>query len=322
MPEESFQKRDRGFRILSTVLSVVLLAAIVPAILYSQDGRPASWQLSWIDRTGKTREPIGTPIRTGTLRLSPDGKRVALYEPVAGGLSDIWIYDLEWNLRTRLTTDPANEDMPVWSPDGSRLIFDSHRGSNAREYSLYEQPSNGAIPERLLLQNEPGTTMFSRDWSSDGRWLIFSKRQPASSGARDLWVLPLTGDRKPFPYLVDRFNKGQAALSPNSRWLAHTTNESGMHQVVVQPFPDPSGGKWQISTSGGAYPRWRRDGRELYYLDPNGRIIAVSVTTDHNFEIGKTTPLFETSIPFPADPSGASYPYDVAPDGQRFLIAI
>src|SRR5262249_4938839 len=141
----------------------------------------------------------------------------------------------------------------------------------------------------------------------------------------EIWTLPLNADRKPFLYLSTPFTKGNAALSSNSRWLAYVSRESGENQVIVQPFPDPSGGKWHISGEGGQYPRWRRDGRELYYVDSKGQIVSVSVATDTNFQYEKSTPLFQTSIPVGLLglewTDGPAYPYDVTPDGQRFLIS-
>jgi serine/threonine protein kinase len=287
--------------------------------------RPQSRQLVWIDRNGKTSPPIGSPLDARSLRLSPDGKRVAFSNESDEGntwAGDIWIYDIDQDLRTKLTTHPALDHWPIWSPDGSRLAFDSER--DGPSHTLYEKPSNGASPERLLLQPEPGFGYGLLDWSLDGRIVVFQRvKQGSPSG--DLWVLPLFGDRKPFSYLTAPFPKGNAALSPNGRWLAYVSGEAGIPpEVVVQPFPDPSKGKWQISRNGGAYPRWRRDGRELYYLDRNLRIVAVSVSTDNHFEVGESVSLFEAPILFPPrhGPSqGPDYPYDVTPDGQRFLVA-
>jgi Tol biopolymer transport system component len=282
----------------------------------------AGGQWLWMDRSGKS----GGSIRgrqSGFLRLSPDGKRVA-FTVAAGarGNADLWMHDIERDARTRLTSDPAYDHWPVWSPDGLTLVFDSTR--RGKEHSLYEIPSNGAAPERLLLEPEPGFGLGALDWSVDGRLLIFSKAQIdlpttlASPG--DLWVLPLSGDRKPFPYLTSPFDESEASLSPNGRWLAYTSNESGAYQVFVRPFPDAAGGKSQISTVGGLHPRWRRDGRELYYYEPGGPIVAVAVRTDRNFEVGASTPLFRPPWGRFALPAGAAYPYDVTPDGQRFLV--
>jgi hypothetical protein len=164
--------------------------------------------------------------------------------------------------------------------------------------------------------------VFARDWSLDGRFVVFEKFRPVGTGRqRDLWMLPMSGEPKPSPYLVTPFDEGQPVLSPDGKWLAYVSNETRTYQVVVQPFPDPSSGKWQISTSGGAYPRWRRDGRELYYLDPQRRIVAVSVATEGSFTVGKTTPLFETALQLPVG-LPTFVPYDVSADGQHFLISV
>jgi len=284
-------------------------------------------QWLWMDRTGKTSGTIHLPLNVNAdLRLSPDGKQVACFEGgidafvLGGGSNDIWLYDLDRNLSTRLTTDAAPDGFPVWSPDGTRLVFSSRRGNAAT--ALYEKPSNAAVPEQIVFQPESGTAVFAGDWSLDGRFVVFEKVMPSGTGRRrDLWMLPMSGERKPSAYLATPFDEGQPVLSPNGKWLAYVSNEARTYQVVVQPFPDPSSGKWQISTDGGVYPRWRRDGRELYYLDRQRRIVAVSVTEEGGFKIGKTTPLFETALPFPDGPP-TFVPYDVSADGQRFLISV
>jgi Tol biopolymer transport system component len=147
---------------------------------------------------------------------------------------------------------------------------------------LYEKSVNGAVPEGVLLQSERGSVV-ARDWSLDGRWIAFEKFAPGSQ--RDIWTLPLFGDRKPTPYLTSAFDEALPALAPNGQWLAYVSNESGADQVMVQSFPDPSRGKWQVSTNGGTFPRWRRDGRELHYVGSDSRMMAVSVVTDTNFVV-------------------------------------
>ena len=285
-------------------------------LVYSKESDlGAGRQLLWVDRAGNRTGPLGPRLNALTLKFSPDGKSIAFSDTSSGEANDIWIHDVDRGLRTRLTTDAASDDNPVWSPDGSQLIFNSTRDGVS---GLYQKPANGATPERLLYKSEPRSLLAVRDWSHDGRFVLFDKN-PASGASRDLWVMPLSGDRKPFPYLVSGFDKSQAALSPNARWVAYVSIESGLLQVVVQPFPDPSKGKWQVSTDGGIRPRWRADGKELYYQNRSGEIVAVSVTTDQQFEVGKSTPLFRTSFTFQSPP--IAFPYDAAPDGERFVIS-
>jgi Tol biopolymer transport system component len=290
--------------------------------------RPGTRQWVWKDRAGNTRGTLDLPLTANVdLRLSPDGTRVAYFNGgseafiLGSGSGDVWIYDLDRNLPTRLTTDAAPSGFPVWSPDGTRVVFSSRRGTAAAT-ALYEKASNGAVPEQIVLQPESGTVVFARDWSQDGRFVVFEKFSTLRRGLprRELWMLPMSGERKPSPYLATAFDEGQPVLSPDGRWLAYVSNETLTNQVVVQPFPDPSSGKWQISADGGVYPRWRHDGRELYYLDPQRRIVAVAVGAEGGFTVGKPTPLFETGLPFSSN--GPPVPYDVSGDGQRFLIAV
>ncbi len=280
-------------------------------------------QLVWIDRTGKTVRATDDEFPMGSgVKLSPNGKQVAFTE---GNPPDIFLYDLERRVKTRLTTDNATDHSPVWSPDGSRVVFDSHRqGTDPQSSSdagLYERPSNAATTERPILDREKGVQHSPRDWSADGSTLVFAKQ--GEKGRWNLWALPLTGDRKPFPYRVSEFNENEAALSPNGRFLAFSSNESGRNEVIVQPFPDANRGRWQISSEGGSAPRWRRDGRELFYIDLKGRIIGLSVTTTAAaFSIQQTTLTLQTPLPVPLQTAGSSAPYDLSPDGQRFLLTL
>jgi Tol biopolymer transport system component len=252
--------------------------------------------------------------------LSPSGRQVAFME---GDPPDIFLYDFERQAKTRLTNHPSVDHLPVWSPDGARIVFDSHRQGPGAEGSLgaglYEKPSNGATAEQTILDREAGVQHSPRDWAADGSTLIFAKQ--GQGGRWNLWGLPLAGNRKPFPYRSVEFNENEAALSPNGQFLAFTSNESGRNEVIVQPFPDPSRGRWQISTEGGATPRWRGDGRELYYIDLKGRLMGLSVTTAPDFNIQQTTLTIQTPLPLPI-PSGGLSLYDVTKDGQRFLMTV
>jgi hypothetical protein len=201
-------------------------------------------------------------------------------------------------------------------PDGRWIFFSSNREQKGQ--ALYRKVSNGAVPEELLVENESGTNLFPLDASVDGKWLLFAK---GKGGTRDLWALNLI-DKKATPYLATSFDENTAAFSPNAKWVAYMSNESGRYEIVVQPFPDPSGGKYPISTNGGVFPRWRRDGKEFYYLDPEQGIIAVSVTTAGDFNVGKSRRLFQPPFGAPDGFVGAMFPYDVAADGQQFLLSV
>jgi Tol biopolymer transport system component len=195
------------------------------------------------------------------------------------------------------------------------VIFDKH-GSGPGSV-LYQVPSNGASAEHVLLKLEASNDAIAAgDWSRDGRTVLFH-RSPTGQPPWSIWGLSLA-DRKPFPYKqTPGADTRGAKLSPNGRFVAYMTNESGTYQVVVQPFPDASGGKWQVSDAGGALPVWRRDGRELFYLAPSGDLMAVNVMTEGLFTAGTPMRLFRTPLTFLAQ-GGA--PYDVTADGQRFLL--
>jgi len=287
-------------------------------LIYRKLGVPESTRaLVWIDRNGRVSEPLGATIQSGNpfVRLSPDNKFIAFSASVEGKLDDIWIHDLQRNIRLRLTDDPGTDHVPVWSPDGSQVMFDSHRSGKGS--AIYQVPANGAVAERLFLQPEGNLANGVNDWSRDGRFLVV-QRSPTAAPPWSLWGLPLVGERKLFVYKTSAADNVGARLSANGRWLAYTTNESGTSQVVVQPFPDPSGGKWQVSSTGGSHPTWRRDGRELYYINPAGDLVAVEVNAESAFAIGKSTTLFRTALGLGI----IGFPYDAAADGTRFVFAI
>lgn len=205
--------------------------------------------LLWIDRAGKTIESIAAPNAAFTVRLSGDGKHVALDEAPFGVSGTISSYDIERGINAPLITDASGGFFTAWSPDGGKLVYASGMVRGDSGSSLYEKQSNGATAGHQILATEPGVSLSPQDESSDGNILVFTK---GIRNQRQLWALPLSGDRKPFQYLADSFDQPQAALSPNGRFLAYTSNESGRYQVVVQPFPNSSGGKWQISVAGGS----------------------------------------------------------------------
>jgi Tol biopolymer transport system component len=298
----------------------VLAASNTGVLAYrSRSGQAISRTLVWADRNGRLSDPVGTRIGAAAIQLSPDGSRVAYAEAANGsGTADVWVYDLVRGVKTRLTTNPADDHSPVWSSDGRRVAYDSHRHPEGP--TMYERVADGSSEERQILPPEKGISRSPRSYSVDGRYLAFV--QSTSGGAPwDLAVLPLSGGGKPMVYAASQFDESGAAVSPDGRWIAYVTNETSMSQVVVQPFPTPGGGKWQVSMNGGAYPRWRRDGRELYYVASNGDLVAVAVTPGQTFNVGSTSVLFRTRMGFSGQPQASSPPYDVRADGQRFLLA-
>lgn len=270
-----------------------------------------SAQLTWLDRAGKQIAQVGTPGQIVSLTLSPDDKRVvATRLDSQTGATDLWL--IEQERETRFTFDPANDGSPVWSPDGSQVAFNSSRSGSI---DLYVKPASGAANEELLWKSS--NAKAPHDWSADGRYILYGELDKTNV---DLWVLPLFGDRKPFLFLQTPFNENQGRFSPNGRWVAYTSTESGPAQVYVRPFP-PAGGQWMVSTAGGSQPRWRADGKELFYLGPDRKLMSVDVKEDGNtFTAGSPRNLFETRIFIPAGGFVGASLYDVTRDGQRFLV--
>jgi len=265
-------------------------------------------RLVWFDRTGQQRGVLGDSAPYDGLEFSPDGKRASVSIREAQGRV-IWIYDLERGLRTRFTFDSADENTPVWSPDGSRIVFSSRRKGHM---DLYQKASNGAATEDALFADTDSLGKTAQSWSPDGKFIMYD-RVDAQTGY-DLFVLPLFGDHKPYPFLQTQFNERRGRFSPDGRWVAYASDESGRYEVYVSPFPGP-GGKWQVSTAGGMSPRWRHDGNELYYLAFDNTLMAAAVNgRGASFGVGAVKPLFR------ARTAGASYLYDVSADGLRFLV--
>jgi Tol biopolymer transport system component len=307
--EQVGQGGNRGFGAFTVSANGTLAYQEGPAI-----GPFGNWELVWLDRNGKRQVVPGVkPGPIGYAELSPDERRIALTMGAASqGTSDIWLLDLGRAALTRFTFGPGLTYSPVWSPDGSRLAF-SRIPPNANVPDTYQKSLAGAGEERLF---QGGVNTFPTDWSRDGKFLVYQ-----TSGAQtraDLWLLPLDGDRKPKPYLQTPFDEVAGQFSPDGRWLACVSNESGQEQVYVQPVP-VSGAKWQVSTAGGQQPRWRRDGRELFYLDADSRLMAVPVQTSGSgsFEPGAPQPLFD--LPGAARLLGGRHVYQPTANGQRFL---
>jgi Tol biopolymer transport system component len=211
---------------------------------------------------------------------------------------------------SRLTFDLAIDWFPVWSPNGNSIAFASNRGGIT---DLYQKTASGGGGDELLFKSSD--PKHPTDWSADGRFILYWRHTPKTK--EDIWALPTEGDRQPFPLLQTEFNEQQARFSPNGKWFAYISDESGAQQVYVQSFSAP-GTKWQVSTRGGDQPRWRRDGRELFYMAADSKLMAVEVKTDGMFEVGVPKPLFETYSPRVVGPFAIDYV--AAADGQRFLV--
>jgi eukaryotic-like serine/threonine-protein kinase len=234
-------------------------------------------------------------------------------ENSGGKNRDIWVMDLARGVQTRFTFGPGNSYRPVWSPDGARIAYAS---AGKDGINIFVKNSSGAGNAEPLLKSD--TTDLLSDWSRDGRYILFTSYGNARTGA-DLWVLPLFGDRKPFPYLQTQFTEAGGVFSPDGHWVAYVSNESGSYEVYLSPFP-PGGGKWQVSQGGGIQPQWNRDGSALYYLAPDGKLIEARVREKGAaVEIGTPRQLFQKPFASPR-PGGRSYA--VAPDGKRFLVDI
>ncbi len=275
-------------------------------------------QLTWFDRTGKPRGALGDPDESLMYpSLSPDGQRAVVSRAVQGH-ENIWL--LDGTRTSRLTFDPTADLVPVWSPDGRSIAFASSRSGT---YDLYRQAVDGSGTAALLVAS-PQIKVPS-DWSRDGRFLLYYSIDPQTQA--DLWVLPMTGDQKPWIFLKTPFDEAYGQFSPDGRFVAYVSDESGRYEIYIRPFTppgearNPAGGQWQISTNGGIQPRWSADGRELYYLDPAGRLMAVSITvTGATVAPGTPVPLFPTKILGGGGDNAADFPeYAVARDG-RFLI--
>jgi len=290
-------------------------------VLAHRSGAATRRQLVWVDRAGKTLGSVGAAEATGHVNpeLARDGARVAFQRNPSGN-ADVWLIELKSGIASRFTYDAALDNGPVWSPDGARIAFRSSR--NGR-HDLFEKTTNGASNERPLLVT--GQDKAPQDWSPDGKTLLYTTQDPKTLS--DLWALPLTGDRKPFPVAQTGFDEVQGQFAPDGRWITYASNETGRYEIYLRRFPD-GGGKRQLTTEGGIYPRWRRDGRELFYLTLDDRLMAVPLqprTDGRTVRAGTPFLLFATRIAIGANVGIGGFAskaqYAVAPDG-RFLLNV
>ncbi|MGH9605684.1 MAG: protein kinase domain-containing protein [Terracidiphilus sp.] len=283
-------------------------------LIYETAGTYIGGQLAWFDARGKQLAEVGEP-GPFDLSLSPDGKQLAyvLQRQTGAKNDDIWLMDLQRNVQTRFTFGPSDNKLAVWSPDGASIAYSC---SPQSRYDLCVASTSGTGVPQMLSKSDADE--YPTDWSRDGRYIAvtFSDRNGQTNSG--LWVLPLFGSRKPFPYLQSRFNKSDAVFSPDGRWLAYSSDESGSLEVYLSPFPSGNG-KWQVSRNGGDQPEWNREGSALYYLAPGGKMMEASVK-----ENGAAVVVSEPRELFQATRAATSLgarSYCVSKDGKRFLVA-
>jgi Tol biopolymer transport system component len=272
-----------------------------------QSGGVYTTTLTWFDRSGKVTGTIGSPNLHRGIALSPDGRRVAAQVGWTVG-SDIWTGDVERGFLTRLTSDPSNEESPVWSPDSTRIAFAANR--NGPVFDIYEMPGDGSSAAKLLIQSDRSKRPMQ--WSADGRWMLFD-----SNG---IFAARLDGDRTPMLIGSSNHPAQSAKISADGQWIAYASDDTGRFEIYLQRFPALSG-RWPVTSNGGTRPHWRTDGRELYYLGLDNQIYAVSITPGAQPAIGAAKPLFAVNLTSPTSGSTWFDGFEPSADGQQFLVS-
>lgn len=267
-------------------------------------------QVAWLDRRGAALRALDALDNVSTLRLSPDERRLLMSRIGQPGLNnDLWLAEADGEGATRFTFDPGNDQFGVWSPDGRRLVWASNRSGT---FDLYEKDAAQAGGDTLVFSSDQ--YKFPTDWSPDGRFILFRTIDPVTR--HDIWILPRGGDQRPYPLLNSTANENLGVFSPDAKWIAYMSDETGRFEVYVEAFPG-GGGRRQVSAAGGVSPRWRGDGSELYYYAPDGMLVAVPVSWGPTMTLGAPSRLFEfrpssnLTMPF----------YSPSRDGQRFVVS-
>lgn len=278
-------------------------------LVYHRGGLAEHPRLMWFNRNGKPGNALKDQAIYVWHRLSADGRRLVGVDRHGAG-SNVWTLDLVRGVKARLTFDPSTHLRPIWSHDGSRIIFSSNREGS---FHIYHKASNGAGTDDLLLDSDADDQ--AEACSLDGKYLAFLRRKLPQQHTSDIWILPLTARGKPFPLIAGEFDKQFPAFSPDGRWLAYASNESGRFEIYIAPFPGAKG-LWQVSSSGGTFPRWREDGKEVFYLGSDSRVRVTEIAArGSSVRVGSTDVLFRIqTVPTPLSP------FDVTADGRRFLI--
>jgi Tol biopolymer transport system component len=288
-------------------------------LIYEPGSKTLGTDLQWLDHSGKpVRQISERGFYKGSGNISPDGKRlvVSMGDPQA----DIWVFDLTRGTRTRLTFGGATYLMPSWSADGKRVLYVRQNGTTlVTGTSLRARLANGGGQEEVLMEGDPSEqsrTLTMPQLSSDGRYLVHMEQNGPVAG---VWAMPMTSDKKPLPIVQPQTSQSRIIeyrLSPDGHWLAYSCTESGREEIYVTHFPSGAG-RWQVSQTGGTFPVWRADSRELYFIGLDGFLHAATVNSkSEEFEFDPVRPLFQVTY---VAPIGS--PYDVAPDGQHFIYA-
>jgi len=282
------------------------------ALAFTSNG-PEIMQPTWFGRGGRRLGTVGEPGPYNQIALSPDGRQAAVQrvDPTRE-TADIWLLDVTRGVLSQFTFPPTDAKDPVWSPDGRRLAFAARQAEGTTRVVIFQKELGGSAEEPVLPDSV--RRAFVEDWSRDGRFLFYGA---GIGGSEGLWAVPLLGDRKPFPVVQSPFNNDEPQLSPDGRFLAYMSYEAGQWDVYVQAFPK-QGPRTRISTGGGAQPKWRADGRELFYLTPDGTLMAVDIKAGATLEPNVGRKLFSTSLGTSTSPGLDQYV--VAADGQRFLV--
>ena len=284
-------------------------------LVYPGGSLASKTQLTWFDRDGKQIGTLGVPAEVGPLArsaLSPDGKRVVASIGGGTGKASLWMLDVARGISSRFTLTDSSDGWPVWSPDGKEIAYSSNR---AGRFEIYLKPASGVEGEQLIVPGEGESLPVA--WSRDGRYLAY-ETQSQSTRKFDLWIMPMTGDRKPFPFVATEASEENGAFSPDRRWFAYMSDESGRYEVYVVPFPG-RGGKWQVSSSGGTLPFWVDNGSELDYFTQDRKWVAVEVNGKGNdFSVGGTQTLFGGK-PIPGILERGLL---ITPDGKKLLMPV
>ncbi|HXX17653.1 MAG TPA: protein kinase [Candidatus Eremiobacteraceae bacterium] len=296
-----------GPEVLSRIMRATFSASNPEVLLVQKGGNVSLSRLIWFDRAGKQLGTVGNEQVFANPQLTANGKSLAVDQTdEASQNTDLWVYDLQTGTPKRLTFNPALDANPVWSPDGSRVVFTSSRGKNA--FDLYVKEASGSEEEKAIVESDEDK--YPDSWSPDGKYILYQE-------GPDLKYLELP-EKKTGLFLkaVGTLKNGQ--FSPDGKWVAYASNESGRWEVYVTSFPEAKG-KWQVSVGGGEHPRWRADGKEMFYLSPDAKIMALPVKTAGGFDPGAPVALFQTS-PKETLAMSDQFIFDVTPDGQKILV--